>query len=233
MVQIYQNEELNDIMFQVEALDEWKAIAEDLGMDNQLGFVRSAESPLPYPWMNTSMKIIFETLCPKKVDYKSYDKTPMPLEVLKQISLSVKDKHFQEIQIWYDDKTPDPAVVGINKNYYAYDKRYNRLKGADGKDMLFETELAAREYAEVTGFDVSGVNPHETKHYLLARWADVVRPLNELKALAKERLIEKYGIDLKQEVEKKTQALKNLSDNIVSFINGEISESQLKGDSRW
>lgn len=232
MVQIYQNEELNDIVFEVEALDEWKALATELGMEKQLDFTSNSESPLPYPWMNNTMKIIFETLCPRKVDYKAYDKTPIPLEVLKQIGLSVRDKHFQEIQIWYDDKTPDPAVVGINRQYYCYDKKYSDMKGADGLTMIFTSKAAANEYAAVTGFEVSNVGEKEVKYYLVARWADVVRPLNELKELAKERLLESIGAELKKEVEEKGQALKNLTSNIVAYLHGEMTLSQIKA-SKW
>ena len=36
MIQIYQNEELNDVLFQGESLDEWQQIAQELKMDKQL-----------------------------------------------------------------------------------------------------------------------------------------------------------------------------------------------------
>lgn len=232
MVQIYQNEELNDIMFQVEALDEWKQVAGELELDNQLNFLKVAESPIPYPWMNTTMKTIFETLCPCKVDFKKYDKTPIPLEVLKQIALSVRDKHFQEIEIWYDDKTPDPAVIGKTQQFYCYDKAYKHMKGANGLTLYFPTRTEAEQYAEVTGFQLSGTSEFETKHYLIARWADVVRPIAELKELAKERLIDKYGPELKKEIEAKTQALKNLTENVMLFLNGELREHEVRA-AKW
>lgn len=229
MVQIYQNEELNDIMFQVEALDEWKGIAEELGMESQLGFIAKAESPIPYPFINTSMERIFSTLCPCSVDFKKYDKTPIPLEVLKQISYSVKEKHFKSIYIWYDDKSPDPFVIGEDKKYYCYDRKYNRLKDANKNDMVFDTDAEARDYANVIGFDVYGVNPLFTNKYLIARWGDEVRPINELKELAKERLLDKYACELKNEIEEKSQALKKINENTLLYLSGEISESQLKG----
>jgi hypothetical protein len=231
-VQIYQNEELNDIMFQVEALDEWKELANELGMDSQLEFIRKAESPIPYPYINMSMRTIFKTLCPTNVNFKKYSKTPIPLEVMKQIGFSVKESHFTKIEVWYDDKSPDPFAIGIVEKWYAYNKQYNHLKGADNKDLLFDSQEQAKNYAETVGFDCYGVSISSTDRYLIARWADEIRPINELKELAKERLLEKFGAELRVEIEEKTQALKKLIDNVVLYLNAEISEGQLKG-ARW
>lgn len=229
MVQIYQNEELNDIMFEVEALDEWKNLTAELGMEKQLGFVTKAESPLPYPFINESMDRIFTTLCPRKVDFKEYDKTPIPLEVLKQISFSMKEKHFNSISVWYDDKSPDPFVVGLSTKYYCYDRSYKHLQGEDKKDVLFDSEKEAKEYAQVVGFDYYGTSTSFRHEYLIARWGDEIRPIPELKELAKGRLLEKYGAELKNEIEEKSQALKKINENVTLFLSGEITESKLKG----
>jgi hypothetical protein len=229
MVQIYQNEELNDVLFQVESLDEWQQIAQELQMDKQLNFVNQATSPNPYPFITESMNRIFSTLCPTKVDFKAYDKTPIPLEVMKQIAFSVREKHFVDIQIWYDDKTPDPFVVGTTQEHYVYDKSYNRLKNADNQEARFKSENEAREYCNLVGFDVYGVGKTNVINYLIARWGDEIRPIPELKNLAKERLLEKYGSELKNEIEEKNQALKKINENTLLFLNGEISESQVKG----
>lgn len=232
-VEIYQNEELNDIMFQVEALDEWKQIADELGMELQTKFIERAESPIPYPHINTSMEIIFSTLCPKSVNFKKYDKTPIPLEIMRQIAYSVKEKHFQDIEIWYDDKTPDPFAIGITKDYYVYDKQYNHMKDADNKTMYFKSESEARNYAETVGFDVYNVGYTNLNKYLIARWADVIRPINELKQMAKERLLDGIGSELKITLENTAQALKKLNDNINMYISGEITLNELKGQSRF
>jgi hypothetical protein len=230
-VQIYQNEELNDLMFQVrscivfrEALDEWN-------MDNQLGFVQRAETPIPYPHINNSMEITFKTLCPRVEDFRKYNKTPIPLDVLKQISLSVNDKHFQTIEIWYDDKTPDPFAVGITSQFYAFNRKYEHLKNSDGVLMLFSSKSDGEEYCKVIGFDMYGIHETNITKYLIARWADVMRPLSELKELAKERLIEKYGAEIKNTIENSTQALKNINENALLYLSGEITESELKGSS--
>jgi hypothetical protein len=50
--------------------------------------------------------------------------------------------------------------------------------------------------------------------------------------MAKERLLEKYGAELRIEIEERAQALKKLTDNVILYLNAEISEGQLKG-ARW
>lgn len=231
-VQIFQNEELNNLLFEVEALNEWKDLAQEMGMESQLEISRGKESPNPYPYMNTGIKIIMETLCPTKVGFKEYNKTPIPLEVMRQLHFSIKENHFKHIEIWYDDKTPDPLAVGYTYQFYCYDRSYKHLQNEKNKDVLFETEKEARDYCNVIGFDCYGVAKKDENKYLIARWADVLRPFNELKELAKERIIEKYGATLKVEIEEKQQALNKLIDNAILFLNGEITENQLKGQ-KW
>jgi len=232
MVEIYANTELNDVLFEVEALQEWKELAQEMGMESQLESIKGKESPNPYPYMNKGIQIIMETLCPTKVKFKEYNKTPIPLEVMKQLAFSVRDNHFKHIEIWYDDITPDPVAIGYTYQYYAYDREYKHLLDENKKDVLFETETEAKDYCSTIGFQYQGINKKNENKYLIARWADILRPFNELKELAKERLIEKYGATLKNEIEEKTQALKKLTDNTILFLNGEITESQLKGQ-RW
>jgi hypothetical protein len=229
MIQIYQNEELNDVLFQGESLDEWQQIAQELKMDKQLKFVDHSASPNPYPYITESMNRIFSTLCPRKVDFKQYDKTPIPLEVLKQIAFSIKEKHFSEIYIWYDDKSPDPFVVGQTQEYYVYNNKYERLKNADNQEARFKSENEAKEYGNLVGFEVLSVGKTDINQYLIARWGDEIRPIPELKSLAQERLLEKYGAELKNEIEEKTQALKKIKENTILFLSGELTESQLKG----
>jgi hypothetical protein len=52
---------------------------------------------------------------------------------------------------------------------------------------------------------------------------------NELKQLAKERIIERYGSELKNTLETTSQAIKLLENNALLYLHGEISEGKLKG----
>lgn len=231
VVELYLDKELSDITFDVEALDEWKELGEQLGMTKQLELTKGKESPVPFPYMNESMSRIYKMLCPTVVDFKEYNKTPIPLEVLKQISFCVKENHFNSIQIWHDDKAPDPLVVGLTGYWYVYDKSsYSRLKDDKGNEIQFN-ELEAKKYInENNGFSKSF---NETGKYLVARWGDVKRSFEELKGLAKERFIEKHGAKMKTDIEQLSGKLKNLKENATLYLLGEISESAATTSSNW
>ena len=48
MVENMFNKELLDVSFDIEALDEWKATAKELGMEGQLGLTKDDNSPIPF-----------------------------------------------------------------------------------------------------------------------------------------------------------------------------------------
>lgn len=225
-VQTFKNEELNDTLFSIENQEEWSNIAAELGMPHQLGFIEKSKSPLPYPYINKSMGNIFKTLCPVSVEFKRYDKTPIPLEVMKELSFSVKENYFNKIEVWYDDKTPDPFAVGFiqkfNVNYYE--------GGENGKfkstEYEFSTKEQAKNWCETMGHKESSVNCLENK-YLIARWADELRPMEELKALAKERLFDKYISEWEEEMRKFKSKIESAQNLIGKYLSGEISEWDL------
>lgn len=222
MVEVYFNQELEDVVFDVDSQDTWRQLSEELGLTKQLEFVKGKESPLPYPYMNESMIRVYSTLCPMKVNFKEYDKTPIPTQVLEQIALSVRDKYFQDIQIWFDDKSPDPLVVGKTCKYF-----YN-AKTEDGKYIYFDDKEECKKHPANKGQSCeTNIN-----HYIVARWGDVLRPLKELKSLAKERIIDKYASELQKEIKEKTEALKVIQENANLYLLAEITENQLKG-ARW
>jgi hypothetical protein len=120
-VEIYLEPELEEMVGSVEVTEEWKQLAEELGMEGQLRLIapKSGEetdkNPSPYIHMNKKAENVFAILCPEVVDYKKYDKSTIPREVLKEIALAEKMKFFDQICIWYDDASPDPLVVGYIK----------------------------------------------------------------------------------------------------------------------
>lgn len=230
MVEQFFNKELADISFEVEALEEWKSIASELGLENQLNLTKGKESPVPYPFINECMRRVYETLCPRHVDFKDYKVTPIPLEVLKQISFSVREKHFSKIEIWYDDKSPDPVVVGHCGYYYVYDKNYNNAKDVDGKELRFSSDKEAKEYKELNS--LYSTSYKEDGKYLVARWGDELRPFNELKALAVERFIDNEGGEMQREIKTLTEKLKLIRENAVSYMNANIDKHQATSASR-
>ena len=140
-----------------------------------------------------------------EVPTADYDKTPIPVEILDLVALSINENYFKEIEIWYDDKNPDPVCVGIDCQYYGY------------KGKVYSTEnrtenMSTRE--EVKNAIPEGNTIYKTneKMYLLGRWADVKQPLEELKEKAKKRYIEEQSLSLRESIKFYTNQLENVED---------------------
>jgi hypothetical protein len=120
-VEIYLEPELEEMVGSVEVTEEWKQLAEELGMEGQLRLItpksgeESDKNPSPYIHMNAKAERVFAILCPEVVDYKKYDKSTIPRDVLREIAMAERLKFFDKICIWYDDASPDPLVVGYIK----------------------------------------------------------------------------------------------------------------------
>lgn len=128
-VEIYLEPELEEMVGSVEVTEEWKQLAEELGMEGQLKLITPKSSgendknPSPYIHMNAKAERVFAILCPEVVDYKKYDKSTIPRDVLREIAMAERLKFFDKICIWYDDASPDPLVVGyIKVGTYEYVK---------------------------------------------------------------------------------------------------------------
>ena len=128
-VEIYLEPELEEMVGSVEVTEEWRQLAEELGMEGQLKLIapksgeESDKNPSPYIHMNAKAERVFAILCPEVVDYKKYDKSTIPRQVLREIALAEKEQFFDKICIWYDDASPDPLVVGyIKVGTYEYVK---------------------------------------------------------------------------------------------------------------
>jgi hypothetical protein len=128
-VEIYLEPELEEMVGSVEVTEEWKQLAEELGMEGQLRLIapksegEENKNPSPYIHMNAKAERVFAILCPEVVDYKKYDKSTIPRQVLREIALAEKEQFFDKICIWYDDASPDPLVVGyIKMGNYEYVK---------------------------------------------------------------------------------------------------------------
>lgn len=222
-VESFFDKELSDITFDIDALDEWKEICGELGMEKQLSLTKGKESPVPYPYMNESMQRVYTMVCPEHVNYKEFNKTPIPMEVLKLISLSVSDRHFQSIEIWYDDKSPDPLVVGLTHKFYTHTKG-----GWDGR-----VETDSEEEANKLAHKDAGVYKTDVNHYLVARWGDVKRSFEEIKTMAKERFIEKHASKISADIEILSAKLKKIKENTNLYFMGEISENAATSTDRF
>jgi len=102
---------------QSEIAQEWFEICSELGLDKQLAHADKSEERKAPPYMYVDPKTarIVKTLCPVEVKYQDYKTSTIPLDVLKEIQKAEKNGWYSKIHICYDDKSPDPFVVGFTK----------------------------------------------------------------------------------------------------------------------
>ena len=223
IVELYFDKELSDITFETDKLDEWKKINKELGLTNQLKLAKGSDSPVPFPYINESMNRVYSILCPEKVSIHQYNKTPIPLEVLQQISFCKKENHFNGIQIWFDDKSPAPLAVGLICKYYFYPK--------DGDTIEVDSEEEAKNHSEYQ--KNTTIYQKDANYYLIAKWGDVKKSFKELKEMAIERFIEKHGAKMKNDIDLLKTRLNNINEGATLYFLGEISETKATSTSDW
>lgn len=152
VVETFIIEETQELIYDNEKLEQWNKFVKELGLTGQTKVIVTDKSPIPFLWMNNSLKATFEELCPSKVNVEAYDKTPIPVEALSLVSLSKKEGYFDKIEVWYNDKNPDPAIIGYKytkgisaweKDFYA--ERYLLARWSDVKATLAELTERAKK----------------------------------------------------------------------------------------
>lgn len=97
-----------------ESSDEWQSICTELGLQKQLSKSGKIEKVgNPYMKIDPRSERVYKMLCPAIVDYKKYEASTFPLEVLQEASRCEKNGWFKKMEVWYDDKSPDPFLVGL------------------------------------------------------------------------------------------------------------------------
>lgn len=113
MVETFFIEETINLIHDNEALTKWSTKIDELGLFGQKEIVTEEKSPVPFLWMNSVLVSTFEVLCPTKVEIEKYSKTPIPVELLEIVSLCKNEQYFDELQVWYNEKEKDPAIIGL------------------------------------------------------------------------------------------------------------------------
>jgi hypothetical protein len=183
VVETFLTEETVELIYDNEQLDKWNKHVEELGLEGQTKIVHTDKSPIPFMHLKNSYKAICETLCPSKTDIESYSITPIPVEILELVSLSKRENYFGKVQIWYDEKSPDPFAVGIAGDWIP------RIPGTwlwQQYQTSYEDALALCEGNEKPYFS-------EKQFYLIGKWADVKHSWKELREMAAERFIAMKG----------------------------------------
>lgn len=210
VVETFLIEETVDLIHDNEQLDKWNKHVEDLGLTGQTRIVKKGKSPIPFMHLKKSHQNICTTLCPRKEDIENYSATPIPVEILDLIALSKKEGYFNKMQIWYDDKSPDPFAVGIKSVWYSY-----AISGENPEE--FESKEAALNNAH----DGKSVYFREwdAQYYLLGKWADVKHSWDELKEMATKRFIAEKSNEYHNKIKEAKRGLEDIKNEAFDAFN--------------
>ena len=223
VVELFVIEETAELIYDNEKLEKWNQHVEALGLIGQKKIVKPEKSPIPFMHMNVPMVAMFETLCPRKVAIEEYNVTPIPVEILDVVALSKGEKYFERIEIWYDDKTPDPVCVGINCEWYTYE--YSpvpelKMKTFPSKDACIK---AIQEIMPDFVFKGQTIGWEQNKtHYLLGKWADVKHSFEELKQMAAKRFMGEKGAELHKTIKYAQRELTDLQTTAFDKFGGGV-----------
>ena len=175
-VETFLQEDVKSLIYEPNDLQRWHNLVKELKLEGQQHVAQPNKSPIPFLRLNSQFVKVFETLCPAIETVENFSFSPIPLEILELISLSVRENYFGQINIWYDDTNPDPVAIGRTGQW---------------EEMVIKTLLEKNFSTRQEVLDAGGQHPHfyTTGYYLIGRWGDVNRSFSELKEMAKARFI--------------------------------------------
>lgn len=116
-VKVYREPENEHLILDEEALNEYHKLTAELGIPA----VKPEKVPNVYQPLNQAQVRILNALCPTAVKITAYTKSTIPVEVLQTIKFAKDMEMFDWMEVWYDDKAPDPMIIG--KNYMSEEDR--------------------------------------------------------------------------------------------------------------
>lgn len=213
-IETYIIEETQNLIYEDKELQEWNRLAQELGLTKQAQLANKGKSPIPFLPMNTRITNILNELCPTTVEVKNYNLSPIPLEILKLISLSMKERYFGKIEIMYDETSKDPACIGTTPGWFIDNSSGSKQQQYGTFYSKEECEQFIRE---------NNLVDHKPYYYggqkyLIARWADIKQSWDELAERAKKRFCASETAELEKEInEKKTKLQNVLNEAVIKF----------------
>jgi hypothetical protein len=116
-VKVYREPENEHLILDENALAEYHRLTEELGIPA----VKPEKVPNVYQPLNNAQVRILTALCPASVKITAYTKSTIPVEVLQTIKFAQDMEMFDWMEVWYDDKAPDPMIIG--KGYQSEEDR--------------------------------------------------------------------------------------------------------------
>jgi len=119
--EIFLQPELEELVLEPEKKTEWEQKVNQLGLNGQLELTKNSEknSASPYTCMNAQMLLAFRTICPARISVDRFNRSVIPIDVLSHIALCRQEGYFKKLEIWFDEKAPDPILVGYVTDSYS------------------------------------------------------------------------------------------------------------------
>lgn len=108
-VKIYREPENQELILDEAKLAEYNALITELGIAAPS---EEKKTPNVYQYLNSAMVKQLHALCPMHIKVESYNKSTIPLEVLKVLQYCKEQEMFDGYSVWWDDKAPDPLLIG-------------------------------------------------------------------------------------------------------------------------
>jgi hypothetical protein len=212
-------EETEALIYDNAELEKWHALVEKLNLTGQKRVAKQGMSPIPFLYMNQQMMRVCKTLCPSHSTIEDYDLTPIPMQVLDLVALSKKEKYFQQVEIWYDEQSPDPFCVGVAGSWVGGHDTDDWTDEFNHQEYRFDTEEALVAHQKSLGEARQWYHFEAERHYLIAKWGDVKQTFEELTARAKARHKESLMVTINRNIAHAQQQLANVDRDCDDYFN--------------
>ena len=108
---IYREPENAELTFDEEQLEEYNSLIEELKLPFKTDITKD-KCPNVYVCLNTTMERQLKAICPRKSTIEEYNRSTIPIDVLRVYKFAKEQEMFEGFNILYDDVQPDPILVG-------------------------------------------------------------------------------------------------------------------------
>jgi hypothetical protein len=97
----------------VDTPDEWKNLVKELELEGQESLAEGTKNPIPFRLLTSQAERIVNLLCSEHSDVKTFNKVPIPMEVLALYGWVIREGWFEKVEVWHEKYGTDPFLVGL------------------------------------------------------------------------------------------------------------------------